>query len=222
LEVSDAYRTYGAPLRAYICTWAASLFEARQSTAKKLLKQSLVVRDVAEIARSFQENLRSRIGKPPLIEASFRAVSRALLAVLAGKLSRCAREALRTGNWIDFQQVSLVAEGAGVRIPVTGEFYLPPKAAEGYRHLGYYIPQTMIFTGECLKDKGRLFADPVAKREWRRHVKLCRRMGVNPALWKVLALSHSSKIKAKGRGVFRHCEYGKLKGLLNWKKYAGR
>jgi hypothetical protein len=220
LETSDAYRTYGAPLRAYACTWAVPLFAARQSTAKKLLKQSLVIRDMAEVARSLQRVLRSRVGAMPLIDTACRTLTEMLLQVLSGKLSNCAREALPAGNWIDFQQVSLIAEGAGVRLPTTDEFYSPPKAAEGYKHLGYYIPQTMIFTAECLKDRGRLSASPEMRCEWRRHVKLCRRLGLNAALWKVLILRHSPKVKARARGAFRQCDYGKLKGFLDWNKYS--
>lgn len=220
LETSDAYRTYGAPLRAYACTWAVPLFAARQSTAKKLLKQSLVIRDLAEVARSLQGVLRSRVGALPLIDTACRTLTEMLLQVLSGKLSKCAREALPAGNWIDFQQVSLIAEGAGVRLPTADEFYSPPKAAEGYKHLGYYIPQTMIFTVECLKDRGRLSASPEMRCEWKRHVKLCRRLGLNAALWKVLALHSSPKIKAGARRAFRQCNYGKLKGFLDWKKYS--
>jgi hypothetical protein len=221
LETSDAYRTYGAPLRAYLCTWAVDLFAARQSTAKKLLKQSLVIRDMAEGVRSFREALRSRLGTMPLLDAACQALAETLLRVLRDKLSGCARDALRTGNWIDFQQVSLIAEGAGVPVPAAGEFYSPPGAAEGYRHLGYYIPQTIVFTSEWLKDRGRLSASLDARREWRRHVKLCRRFGIDSALWKVLALRESPKIKARAREVFRRCEYGNLKGFLDWRKHSG-
>lgn len=220
LETSDAYRTYGAPLRAYACTWAVQLFAARQLTAKKLLKQSLIVRDLAEVARSLREALRSRIGTVPLVDGAARALNETLLRVMRGKLSGCASEALRAGNWIDFQQVSLIAEGAGVPVPSAGEFYPPPKAAEGYRHLGYYIPQAMVFTSEYLKDRERLLTSPEARREWGRHVKLCRRLGLNAALWKVLALSYSPKTKAEAREAFARCEYGKLKGTLDWKKYS--
>lgn len=116
--------------------------------------------------------------------------------------------------------MSLIAEGAGVRLPTADEFYSPPKAAEGYKHLGYYIPQTMIFTAECLKDRGRLSASPEMRCEWKRHVKLCRRLGLNAALWKVLALHSSPKIKARACGAFRQCDYGKLKAFLDWKKYS--
>lgn len=222
LETSDAYRTYGAPLRAYVCTWAVRLFAARQSTAKKLLKQSLIVRDLAEVVRSSREALRSRLGAVPLIDGAARTLSETLLRVMSGKLSRCASEALKAGNWIDFQQVSLIAEDAGVPVPVAGESYPPPRAAEGYRHLGYYIPQAMVFTAECLKDRARLSSHTAARREWRRHVKLCRRLGLNAALWKVLAVHQSPGIKAGAREAFRRCEYGRLKGSLDWKKYSGR
>jgi hypothetical protein len=220
LETSDAYRSYGAPLRAYACTWAVPLFAARQSTAKKLLKQSLIVRDLAEVTRSLRELLRSRLGAVPLVDAAARALTEILLRVMGGKLFKCASEALQAGNWIDFQQVSLIAEGTNVPIPWASEFYPPPKAAEGYRHLGYYIPQAMVFTSECLKNRERLLTSPEARREWRRHVKLCRLLGLDAALWKVLALRHSPKIKAKAREAFARCEYGKLKGSLDWKKYS--
>jgi hypothetical protein len=221
LETSDAYRTYGAPLRAYLCTWAVDLFAAQELTAKKLLKQSLVIRDVAEVARALGERLRSRLGKMAFASGPFRASADALLRVLSRKLLRCAREALETGNWIDFQQVSLIAEGAGVQIPSASEFYSPPKAAEGYRHLGYYIPQTMVFTTECLRDSGLLSSSREARSEWARHVRLCLRLGLDAALWKVLALRHSPMIKARAREMFRRCEYGRFKRALEWKKYSG-
>ncbi len=220
LETSDAYRTYGAPLRAYLYTWVVDLFAARESTAKKLLKQSLVIRDLAEVARSFGEKLRSRSGKTAFISGPFQALADTLLRALSRKLSRCAREALKTGNWIDFQQVSLVGESAGVRLPAAGEFYSPPGAAEGYKHLGYYIPQTMVFAAECLRDRGRLSSNQEAKREWGWHVKLCLRLGLDAALWKVLALRRAPKIKARAREAFGRCEYGKLKGYLDWRKYS--
>ena len=220
LETSDAYRTYGAPLRAYLCTWLVDLFAARPSMAKKLLKQSLIIRDVAEVARAFGERSR-RSRKTAFAASPLLALADALHFILMRKLLRCAKEALKTGNWIDFQQVSLIAEGAGIRLPAEGESYSPPKAAEGYKHLGYYIPQTMVFTTECLRDRGRLASSQEARREWRRHIKLCMRLGLDAALWKVLALRESPKIKERARAVFRRCEYGKLKGLLDWKKYSG-
>jgi hypothetical protein len=221
LEASDAYRTYGAPLRAYLCTWAVDLLAAESLTAKKLLKQSLIIRDVAEVMRASGEKLRSRSWGMAFVSRTLQALGETLIRVLSNKLSKCAKEALKTGNWIDFQQVSLIAEGAGVRLPAAGEFYPPPKAAEGYKHLGYYIPQAMVFTAECLKDRERLSVSHEARREWRRHVKLCRRLGLDAALWKVLTLRHSPKIKASAREAFRRCEYGKLKAFLDWKKYSG-
>lgn len=78
----------------------------------------------------------------------------------------------------------------------------------------------MVFTSECLTDRGRLLTSPEARREWRRHVKLCRRFDLDAALWKVLALRHSPKTKATAREAFARCEYGKIKGLVDWKKYS--
>jgi hypothetical protein len=221
LEASDAYRSFGAPLRAYACTWSVDFLAARQLTAKKLLKQSLVIRDVVEVVRSLREKARSRLKSIPLSDGPLRIVTTTLTRAFSIRLSKCAKEALRTGNWLDFQQVSLIAEGVGVRLSESGEYYSPPKAVEGYRHLGYYIPQAMIFTSECVNNRGRLFISPEARREWRRHVKLCRRLGINAALWKVLALKQSPKIRTEAREAFYQCEYGKLKGTLVWKKYAG-
>lgn len=221
LEASDAYRTYGAPLRAYLCTWVVDLLAAGSLTAKKLLKQSLIIRDVAEVMRALGEKLRPRLWGIAFVSRTLQALGETLIRVLSKKLSKCAKEALKTGNWIDFQQVSLIAEGAGVWLPAAGEFYPPPKAAEGYKHLGYYIPQAMVFTAECLKDRERLSVSPEARDEWRRHVKLCRRLGLDAALWKVLTLRHSPEIKVKAREAFRRCEYGRLRAFLDWKKYSG-
>lgn len=37
---------------------------------------------------------------------------------------------------------------------------------------------------------------------------------------RVLALYPSRRVKAEARNVFRLCEYGRLKGILDWEKYA--
>jgi SIR2-like domain len=221
LETSDAYRT-GAPLRAYLCTWAVEILLAKRLTAKKYLKQSLVIRDIIEISNSLQEGLVSQSWLSTLIRGACRALTKALRDMLSRKLLKCAKEALQTGNWIDFQQVALIAEGMGINVAAEGEFYPPPKAAEGYRHLGYYIPQTIVFTNECLKDNRRLAANPELRREWRHHVRICQCLGINSGLWKVLALSPSRKIKIRARETFRRCEYGILKGFFDWKKYSAR
>ena len=128
---------------------------------------------------------------------------------------------MRTGNWIDFQQTSLIAEGLEIDIvPTNDDYYMPPKAAEGYRHLAYYIPQTMVFYDRCLREKHSPAAKNEMHREWKRHINICKILGVNSSLWKILALSSSERIKNKARIVFDLCEYGRFKRIFDWRKFA--
>lgn len=208
LESSDAYRSYGAPVRAYLCTFLVDLFKVKPLRAKKLLKQALIVKDVMTIVGALNK--------------SHKMVIALLENLLRRKLVECATEALETGNWIDFQQVALVSEEMGIELPemASADYYLPPKAAEGYRHLGYYIPQTMVFAADCLRDRSRLRISVEAQREWRHHVKICGRLGINSSLWKILALGSNEKTRNAARQYFKLCEYGFFKGFFDWKKYS--
>lgn len=197
------------------------LFNVRPLSAKKLLKQALVIKDVMIIVRALKDFSKGR-RILDLITKLFNAVFAALENRLRTKLVRCATEALEAGNWIDFQQVALVSEELGIDLPekTGGDHYLPPKAAEGYQHLGYYIPQTMVFVADCLRDGGRLFLNVESQREWKYHVKTCKRLGVNSSLWKILALSSTERIRLAARQSFKLCEYGFFKSFLDWKKYS--
>jgi hypothetical protein len=220
LEASDAYRSYGAPVRAYFCTQLARLFAGNTIEAKNLIKQSLIIRDVLEIARALKRFMAMAGG---ILSKANGTIVLALERILKEKLVRCARHALETGNWIDFQQVALIAESLDIDIPDlgAGEYYAPPKAAEGYRHLGYYIPQAMTFTAKCLKDRDSFYLNYEVCREWRFHIRTCSRLGIDSSLWKLLALSSSRKIKERAWHVFGKCEYGVCKAFFDWKKYSG-
>jgi len=224
LEASDAYRSYGSPIRAYVCTSLVKLLARKNLKAKRLLKQSLIIRDVIEIANALKRDVASKLHRVQVVSyGTHRLMVQPLEVVMRRKLVECARDALGTGNWIDFQQVSLVAEDLGVDITeiASDEYYLPPKAADGYKHLGYYIPQAMVFTSFCMRNENHSPEDAEIKREWRHHVKTCKRLGINSALWKILAISHRTEIKNAAWNVFKHCEYGYFKGLFDWRKYAG-
>ena len=155
LEISDAYRSFGAPLRAYFCTWIVDILRCDNLKTKKLIKQALVIKDFLEIIRAVKRLSTEKLGTIPLVKTagnSFGFIGKRFQISLEKKLISCARESLRTGNWIDFQQTSLIAEGLKIDIaPINDDYYMPPKAAEGYRHLAYYIPQTMVFYDRCLK-----------------------------------------------------------------------
>lgn len=55
LESSDAYRSYGAPCRAYLATMLVRLFNVRPLSAKKLLKQALIIKDVMIIVKALTD-----------------------------------------------------------------------------------------------------------------------------------------------------------------------
>ncbi len=211
------------PVRAYLSTLLVDLFNVGSLRAKKLLKQALIIKDVMIIAGALNHFWKGRILSGTLHKLH-NIVIATLDNLLSGKLVKCATEALETGNWIDFQQVALVSEEMGIKLPkvTSADHYLPPKAAEGYRHLGYYIPQTMVFAADCLRDKSRLLLSAEAQREWKHHVKTCMRLGINSSLWKILALSSNEKTRNTARQYFRLCEYGILKGFFDWKKYSTR
>ena len=221
LELSDAYRTFGAPFRAYAFTWFVDLLFLKSLQAKKLLKQSLVIKNMLEISSSVKELTKSKIGSRLAVDHLWTRVNAGLEMLLVRKIVDCGREAQATGNWIDFQQVALIAEETGTDIKglAVGDYYLPPPAAEGYRHLGYYIPQTMVFFTHCRKDNS-LLATSSGRTEWRHHVKTCKRLGVNSSLWKILALRPSCKTKTIARRVFEECEYSLVKGVFDWKRFT--
>lgn len=226
LETSDAYRSFGAPVRAYLFTWLVDVLRLESLRTKKLIKQSLIIKDFLEIIRSLKRVSIKKFGESffvKTIAAPLRCAGKKLQISLEKKLIGCAQESLLTGNWIDFQQTSLIAEGLDVDISTAehADYYLPPPAAEGYRHLAYYIPQTMVFYDRCLRENGYSIANSEMRREWRRHVKICRLLGIDSSLWKILALSPSERIKTKARKVFDRCEYGRCKRFFDWKKFAG-
>ena len=225
LEISDAYRSFSAPVRAYFCTWTVDVLRLENLRTKKLIKQSLIIKDFLEIIRAVKKVSTERLRVIPLIKASVSLldfIGKKLQILLGKKLVNCARESLQTGNWIDFQQTSLIAEGLNIEIAAAeDDYYLPPKAATGYRHLAYYIPQTMVFYDHYLREKDSSAANDEMRREWRRHVKICKMLGINSSLWKILALSPSESIKKEARRVFDQCEYGRFKRILDWKKFAG-
>ncbi|MDQ4121428.1 MAG: hypothetical protein M3209_08275 [Acidobacteriota bacterium] len=226
LEISDAYRSFGAPLRAYFCTLFVSSSKVKQLNAKKLIKQALIIKDFIEIAGAISRIFRQRVEKILFAERItnrlFDFALNKLKFLLEKKLVSCAQKALQMGNWIDFQQTSLIAEGLEIDISTVsrGIFYLPPKAIEGYRHLAYYIPQTMVFYDRCLREKKHLMTQLETQKEWKRHVKICKLLGINSSLWKIMSLSSSEKIKNKAKNVFGQCEYGYFKRVFDWKKFA--
>ena len=118
--------------------------------------------------------------------------------------------------------MALVSEEMGIELPemASADHYLPPKAAEGYRHLSYYIPQTMVLMADCLRDRSRLHISVEAQREWKHHVKTCKRLGIDSSLWKILALGSNGKTRNAARQTFKLCEYGFFKGFVDWKKYS--
>jgi hypothetical protein len=191
-------------------------------SAKKLLKQSLVLKNILEISSSAKSMFGRNIGYFPGVNRHWTRFHSWVCDRLTKKIVDCGRYAQVSGNWIDFQQLALVAEETGVDISelASGDHYLPPAAAEGYRHLGYYIPQSMIFFTNCRLDK-RLLGTRSGRIEWRHHTTMCKRLGVDSSLWKILALSSSSKTRRIARQVFDRCEYSYLKGLLDWKKFSG-
>jgi hypothetical protein len=226
LEISDAYRSFGAPVRAYLCTWLIGVLRLENLRTKKLIKQSLIIKDFLEIIRALKRFSIEKFEAALLVKtivAPFDFIGKRLQILLEKKLVDCAQESLRIGNWIDFQQTSLIAEGSGVDISAASnaDYYMPPKASEGYRHLAYYIPQTMVFYDRCLREDGYSPAtNDEMRREWKRHVKICKMLGIDSSLWKILALSSSERIKNEARTVFDRCEYGWCKRLFDWKKYA--
>jgi tetratricopeptide (TPR) repeat protein len=223
LEMSDAYRSYGSPIRAYISTFLVSVLAQKTLRAKKLLKQSLIVKDAIEISAAIRRLTNSKFPQIAFFSNYiFASLISGLQKILSRKLIECAKEALKTGNWIDFQQVALIAESLEVDISSVSrdEYYLPPKAAEGYRHLAYYVPQTMIFYDYCLKNKNLLATDVNIKAEWKKHVKICKQIGLDSSLWKILALSESQKIKNEAGNIFNKCEYGFFKRIFDWRKFA--
>ena len=227
LEISDAYRSFGAPIRAYLCTWLVDLLQHENLRTKKLIKQSLVLKDFIEITRAMRNISSGKLKNIPLsrtIIYLFDLTGRKLQSLLEKKLVGCAEESLQTGNWIDFQQTALIGEGLNINIPqsLITDYYMPPKAAEGYRHLAYYIPQTMVFYDRCLREKDYPAEDSEMHREWKRHVKICKMLGINSSLWKILALSSSEKIKKAAEKVFNQCEYGRFKRIFDWKKFAAK
>ena len=220
LEISDAYRSFGAPVRAYLCTLPVTALRLNNLRTKKLIKQALVLKDWLEIIRAVPRVFVEKFGTIPLFATDF--VGRRLQVALRKKLIDCAQESLDIGNWIDFQQTALIAEGLNVDLSAAArdDYYLPPKAAEGYRHLAYYIPQTMVFYDRCLREKAERTDSQEVSREWRRHVKLCKRLSIKSSLWKILALNSSERIRMEARKVFAWCEYGRCKRLLDWKKFT--
>jgi hypothetical protein len=223
LELSDAYRTFGSPIRGYVCTWIVDLFVRKSLRSKKLLKQSLVIKNILEISSSAKTLIGAKVGRRLAVaEWTWDFVNEVLEAWLTKKIIECGREAQQVGNWTDFQQLALVAEELGIDIKklATGDYYLPPHAEEGYRHLGYYIPQSMIFFTQCRKDN-TLLVTSSGRADWRHHVRTCKQLGVSASLWKILALSESTKTKIVARHTFRQCEYSFLKALFDWKKFSG-
>ncbi len=226
LEVSDAYRSFGAPFRSYLFTLLVDVLQLENLRTKKLIKQSLIIKDFLEIIRalkrfSIERFKESFFAKTIVVPLDF--IGKRLEILIEKKLVGCAQESLQIGNWIDFQQTSLVAEGLDVDISAaeSADYYSPPKAVEGYRHLAYYIPQTMVFYDRCLRENGYSAENIEMQREWKRHVKICKLMGIDSSLWKILALNPSEKIKREARKVFARCEYGRCKRLFDWKKFAG-
>lgn len=222
LEVSDAYRSFGAPIRAYLFTWLANISPIPDLRTKKLIKQALVVKDFIEIVRSLKKLLLCMTPVLKPLEISFDYAADGLEFVLKRKLIKCAQESLQIGNWIDFQQTSLIAEGLGIDISAMaeGDFYLPPSSGDGYSHLAYYIPQTMVFYDRFLKDPSIFEHDLEFQQEWRHHVWMCEKLGIDSSLWKILALSPSKEDKATAQNVYQLCQYGRLKRSFDWKKFA--
>lgn len=214
LDASDSFRAYGAFIRAEFCVLFAWLFD-RDGTlkAKRLLKQSLILENVIQ---------------PRVIQRLF-PIYHICHYLLQRSLKACAAESLRTGNWIDLQQVSLVAERIGTDLTAfqENEYYAPPAAAQGYEHLGYYIPQMMCFLDMYRQEATSGLSDNL-KKEWLRHYRICRMLEINSGVWKLLATRRqaakrlSLPIKERHTTLTRHfalCEYSWMKHFLNRRQY---
>jgi hypothetical protein len=209
LDASDSYRAYGAFIRALACVVLAGALDDGTSKAKRLLKKSLVLENLLQPSVARKATPVYRVGRFFLRRA----------------LKACAAEALRTGNWIDFQQVSLVAGRTGIALSEfeEDEYYAPPEAARGYEHLGYYIPQMMCFLADYRRDSVAGLTDEL-KKLWARHYRTCRVLGINSGLWRLIA-AREEALKRRGVGAksgrrrleryLGECEYSYFKRVLS-------
>lgn len=212
LDASDSYRAYGAFIRAFTCVFLAGVMDDGTSRAKRLLKKSLIIENLLQ----------------PEAIRKISPIYRAGRFFLRRALKSCALEALGTGNWIDFQQVSLVARRAGIDLSEfeTNEYYAPPEAERGYEHLGYYIPQMMCFLTDYRKESAAGLTDEL-KKSWGRHYMICRMLGINSGLWRLVALrEHALKLHRLStkadrllfRRYFDQCEYSRFKRTLSFRE----
>ena len=122
---------------------------------------------------------------------------------------------MNAGNRFAFQQTRILSErlGIGPSIKSTDKYHNPPPVKEGYKNLGYYIPQSIHFRDSVSKEKGILSSENEKKLNY--HLNFCRLTGNFPEIWKLILLGirknpkwrkDSNKIKEM-KSDFRICEY---------------
>lgn len=206
LRASDAYRSFGRMLRSYRLAKHVSLdapklgLESKQAAYAGFasMKMALLLRDLHRVAEAIRV-------KPLVAFAKSRA---------APHLRDAAAAALNEGNWFEFQQTSLWAERMGIDPSdmAAGDSFPPPPSIEGYRHLGYWIAQSMAFR-DGLRQRGQRITDSQFE-ELQSHLETALKVESYPELWKLARHGlRSGALRNRGRCLrlfvrgFLRCQY---------------
>lgn len=208
LDACDAYRIAGAMIRAWLSFGLARLLACKQNRAKLFLKLALLLYVLHEFSAS-----------------GFLLKFRAWLHLrLIRVLKECSREALATGNWLDFQQSGLIAHR--MKVPLSelaeGDFYPPPDPRRGYQQLGYFLAQSMTILDDLIErpPEGRSERERYElEKMLTKHLQFCSILGIAPQAWKLQAAGRACFTLDRNANAdfissmvdaFRSCEYKPL------------
>jgi hypothetical protein len=204
LDACDNWRCYGSFIRAFQSLHKAKRIaltidvEREELLAVAELKKILLLRHPYQIAVLLRQNW----------------IARWLRNKAEVSIINAAKTLPLSGSWYDYQQLGLWTERFNLPIDVLKQpgLYEPPPPREGYKHLGYLIPQMIVFRDEV--ESARRTIDEETLAEANRLLELAINLGINPEAWKISYL-----LMRKFRGTrnktslkmflryFRACEY---------------
>jgi hypothetical protein len=216
LDASDSYRAGGYFINAWVKLYKGKRVTKDYNKAKYLLKKSMIISNIFDgLAR-------------------FGLIAFFLKYWLKRNLRKCANTSLEKGSQLDFQQAGLIAKRTNILLNELekGDFYSPPEANEGYKHIGYYLAEIMTFCDEIKNlDYKNLSSEEKNEtlKQMNIHIKNCEITGQTSNLWKLLAVKKNFLEKTK-LGEFKEqekldlalqfCEYSRIMRFQQAKKFG--
>ena len=217
MEASDSMRSSGAIIAPFFLILLGLMLERKAVLARAILKASLIVERLVEVAANQQFTAITEKGTP----------------LIKKLLVKCAKESILSGNWFDFQQVGLIASRLGIPSEeLENEVsYPPPDPKDGYSHLGYYIGNIMVLIDNCrmviaqrtTKNRQDLYNEIL------RNYLICVDIGLDTGAWKLLALLYSfeedkdkwmNNYHAAFLKYFWNCDYNWSARSLQLRRYG--